>query len=106
MGMGYELTCSGCGYQSEMLLLGQGMDGHPERIVGSCCSCNKLTTISVNEDSADCGHCNQQGTVVFTSFSVRPRPTNTNFQYRLIHYECPRCRAFSIPKGEFAVLWD
>ncbi len=49
MGIAYKLSCHRCGYESDLLYLGQGMAMLPEQIVGTCTCCDNLTTISINE---------------------------------------------------------
>lgn len=106
MGVIYVLKCSGCAYASKELYLGRGMDMGPEHIIGSCMSCNRLTTIDIAKDAGNCDLCSAKRTVVFTSFFVRPRPTNSQYNYRLTSYQCPVCHLFGMAQDSPCGYWD
>ena len=68
MGIAYKLSCHRCGYESDLLYLGQGMAMLPEQIVGTCTCCDNLTTISINESYGVCSLCGAKDRVIFTSY--------------------------------------
>lgn len=76
MGIAYKLSCHRCGYESDLLYLGQGMAMLPEQIVGTCTCCDNLTTISINESYGVCSLCGAKDRVIFTSYQHEARPRN------------------------------
>lgn len=107
MGIIYTLSCSKCSYESDALHLGYDSVRSAERIVATCTSCNRLTTILEDEAFGDCDLCNAEARVVFTSYLTRPRPTNTCHENRITQYQCPSCESFTIEIPESGMgLWD
>ncbi|SJE67062.1 IS600 ORF2 [Shigella sonnei] len=96
MGIAYKLSCHRCGYESDLLYLGQGMAMLPEQIVGTCTCCDNLTTISINESYGVCSLCGAKDRVIFTSYQHEARPRNPCYLERSFKYQCPRCHAFSM----------
>lgn len=107
MGAAYTLRCSRCDYESGLLYLGVGMMMNSENIVGTCTSCDQLTTISVDEGLGNCELCLAKERVVFTSYQNQARPSNPSYTYRVIKYQCPSCHAFSLELPDTPdILWD
>lgn len=107
MGAIQTLGCSKCSYESDQLHLGYGMVQNAERIVATCTSCNRLTTILEDEAVGDCELCNAKARVVFTSYLTRPRPNNTSHENRITQYQCPCCESFTIEIPDDRIgLWD
>ncbi len=107
MGIAYKLSCHRCGYESDLLYLGQGMAMLPEQIVGTCTCCDNLTTISINESYGVCSLCGAKDRVIFTSYQHEAKPRNPCYLERSFKYQCPRCHAFSMEPPDLPeMLWD
>lgn len=96
MGAAYELTCEKCGYQSEMVYLGGARDSSRDRVLGSCRSCNELTSMFSDEQRDDCVLCDAVSRVVATPTLSESKFFAAFRREKAAKFECPKCRAFSI----------
>lgn len=96
MGESYEFSCSECGYQSNMIHLGQGMMMDPELILGSCDSCCELTQISAACSRSNCNLCHANSSVHKTPSQTHRKRSGFFSSKEILKYECPKCRSFSI----------
>lgn len=107
MGESYEFSCPECGYQSNMVHLGQGMMMDPELILGTCDSCCELTQISVAKSRCNCDLCQASSSVQKTPSQSHRKRTGFFGSKVIIKYECPKCRAFSVQIPEIpSESWD
>ena len=81
MGIAYKLSCHRCGYESDLLYLGQGMAMLPEQIVGTCTCCDNLTTISINESYGVCSLCGAKDRVIFRGLTLSGTKTHVKQRF-------------------------
>ena len=121
MGTVFIAECE-CGFKSEDLYLGEGMNSrHDCRVPAICLNCSSLMVINYYDKNFRCPECMDKGRVVlYNDLQVQAqdelkikRPTvfswNTDddkgFRLYDIHYQCPRCGKMKM-KFINAGFWD
>lgn len=96
MGAAYELLCESCGYQSQMTYLGRSRNALQEHVLGTCHSCNGLTSMVSEQHGDDCVLCEAVDRVTATPTRRAPKIFGVFRRDSDPRYQCPKCKSFSV----------
>ena len=112
MGSSAKARCSGCGYET-FLMLGGGFSNHRTYAAWpvNCDDCAATTTANFQQAPLVCGKCGGANVVPITdsrNWAGDGKEIERWWDLRRTdgHHRCPRCHAFELKFSPGMMLWD